>query len=194
MLLIYFLVVLEKNILIFRKLKLRIASAIYQQTFAEVRSIFVSFSLIECKLIFVRFLSGEGWKEVMKRKAMFRCLENENRMNQRDYCILFQGADEKLVGRGEKGLRSAPTIFKTRFPPSESLEQATKRRTLSWKLKASNNAINRSQNKNQSKVGRMRPCGRKELSSHRRCSFRILLRLRHEMQFSNSAYYIFNHS
>ena len=70
---------------------------------------------------------------------------------------LFQGTGEKLVWRDKNGLRSLPTIFKTRFPPTESLEQATKRNTLSWKLKANNNAINRSQNKNQSQVGRMRP-------------------------------------
>lgn len=43
---------------------------------------------------------------------------------------LFQGAGEKLVGRGKNGFRSLPTIFKTRFPPPESLEQATKRHII----------------------------------------------------------------
>ena len=93
---------------------------------------------------------------------------------------LFQGAGEKLVGRGKNGLRSLPTIFKTRFPPTESLEQATKRNTLSWKLKANNNAINRSQNKNQLKVGRMRPLiksGRKSYHNIGTVRSLILLRL-----------------
>ena len=93
---------------------------------------------------------------------------------------LFQGTGEKLVGRGKNGLRSLPTIFKTRFPPTESLEQATKRNTLSWKLKASNNAINRSQNKNQLKVGRMRPSiksGRKSYHNIGTVRSLILLRL-----------------
>lgn len=93
---------------------------------------------------------------------------------------LFQGTGEKLVGRDKNGLRSLPTIFKTRFPPTESLEQATKRNTLSWKLKANNNAINRSQNKNQSQVGRMRPLiksGRKSYHNIGTVRSLILLRL-----------------
>ena len=93
---------------------------------------------------------------------------------------LFQSAGEKLVERGKKGLRSLPTIFKTRFPPPESLEQATKRHTLSWKLKAGNNAINRSQNKNQSQVGRMElliKSGRKSYHNIGTVHSLILLRL-----------------